>query len=72
MHTTRTFIESLGFLGRDPLELPTSQKRFADDAQYRFEIPSVEGPQCLKTVVEEAKKHKLITDKNVDVIGQTN
>ena len=60
MHTTRTFIESLGFLGRDPLELPTSQKRFADDAQYRFEIPSVEGPQCLKTVVEEAKKHKLI------------
>ncbi|MFN8005497.1 MAG: hypothetical protein U0V70_00420 [Terriglobia bacterium] len=32
----------------------------SDGAQYRFEIPTVEGPRCLKAVIEEAQKHRLI------------
>jgi hypothetical protein len=36
--------------------LPTSSGRFPDGAQYRFEIPSVEGPECLRTVLEEAER----------------
>ena len=59
MKQTRKFVESLGFPSRDSYDLPTSAKRFPDGAQYRFEIPSVEGPRCLQTVIEEAKKHKL-------------
>jgi len=39
--------------------LPASAKRFPDGAQYRFEIPSVETPEALTAVVEEADKHKL-------------
>ncbi|MCA9839024.1 MAG: U32 family peptidase [Trueperaceae bacterium] len=48
------------------LELPQedssaaeSQKRFPDGAQYRVEIPSVEGPKALAAVLDEAKKRKL-------------
>jgi hypothetical protein len=36
--------------------LPSSTKRFPDGAQYRVEIPSVEGPRCLEAVLEEATR----------------
>ena len=55
-------VETLAFLGehgfRAPGEgqLPTSGKRFPDGAQYRVEIPSVEGPACLAAVVEEGER----------------
>ena len=39
--------------------LPASDKRFPDGAQYRLEIPSVETPEALSIVLEEADKHKL-------------
>ena len=54
MKQTRKFVESLGFPSTDSYDLPTSAKRFPDGAQYRFEIPSVEGPRCLQTVIDEA------------------
>src|SRR2546430_15285390 len=37
-------------------DLPDSEKRFPDGAQYRVEIPSVEGPRCLDAVLEEAER----------------
>lgn len=40
----------------DRHDLPTSEKRFPDGAQYRIEIPSVEGPEVLNAVLEEARK----------------
>ncbi len=36
--------------------LPDSTLRFPDGAQYRFEIPSVEGPECLRAALEEAHR----------------
>lgn len=39
--------------------LASSTKRFADGAEYRFEIPSIETPDALELVLEEAAKHKL-------------
>lgn len=45
-----------------PLEsdhLPASKKRFADGAEYRFEIPSIETPDALETILEEASKRQL-------------
>ena len=59
MNETRKFLESIGLPSADGYDLPTSSKRFPDGAQYRFEIPSVEGPRCLQTVIDEAKKHRL-------------
>jgi Peptidase family U32 len=47
---------SLGLPDRDLRELPDSEKRFSDGAQYRVEIPSVEGPRVLGAVIEEADR----------------
>ena len=38
----------------DLSSLPSSAKRFPDGAQYRIEIPSTEGPDCLEAVLDEA------------------
>jgi hypothetical protein len=57
---------SIGILNKQKIQsqdaegLPESAKRFADGSRYKIEIPSVEGPAAFKTVLDEAKKHKLI------------
>jgi hypothetical protein len=50
MHHTRDFLVRLGLPAGDAHDLPTSDQRFPDGAQYRVEIPSVEGPAALATV----------------------
>jgi hypothetical protein len=52
--SVRRTLEQLGLPPADLHALPTSDKRFPDGAQYRFEIPSTEGPRCLEAVLEEA------------------
>ena len=49
-------LSGLGLPARDLSELPDSKKRFPDGAQYRIEIPSVEGPRVLEAVLEEAQR----------------
>ena len=49
-------LSSLGLPPRDLAELPDSEKRFPDGAQYRVEIPSTEGPRVLEAVIDDAKK----------------
>jgi Peptidase family U32 len=49
-------LDSLGLPAGDLGELPSSVKRFPDGASYRVEIPSTEGPGCLRAVVEEAAR----------------
>lgn len=56
MEKTRKYLESLGLPGGDLTTLPTSPHRFPDGAQYRIEIPSVEGPRALDGVLDEANK----------------
>jgi hypothetical protein len=56
MERTRLFLRSTGLPGGDLHELPTSDKRFPDGAQYRVEIPSTEGPRALEAVVDEAER----------------
>jgi hypothetical protein len=52
----RNGLEQIGLPPADLHELPTSEKRFPDGAQYRIEIPSTEGPRCLEAVLEEADR----------------
>jgi hypothetical protein len=49
-------LSGLGLPGRDLYDLPDSEKRFPDGAQYRVEIPSVEGPRALAAALEEAER----------------
>jgi hypothetical protein len=52
----RELLSGLGLPARDLSEVPDSEKRFPDGAQYRVEIPSVEGPRVLEAVIEEARR----------------
>jgi hypothetical protein len=52
-------LSGLGLPGRDLYDLPDSEKRFPDGAQYRVEIPSVEGPRVLEAVIEEADRREV-------------
>ncbi|MCF6411333.1 U32 family peptidase [Pseudalkalibacillus salsuginis] len=57
MKETRRIIEELGFPSTDCNHLPTSTKRFPDGAQYRVEIPSVEGPRSFKAVMKACEEY---------------
>lgn len=59
MKETRAFLTSLGYPGGDLYELPSSTKRFPDGAQYRVELPSVEGPASLAATFKEIDRYKL-------------
>lgn len=60
MKQTRDLIEKLGFPSKDAHDLPSSNKTFPDGAQYRVEIPSVEGPASLEAVVEACKEYNVL------------
>ena len=55
MKSSREALEKHGYPGTDPRECPSSSKRFPDNAEYRIEIPSTEGPACFRAVLEEAQ-----------------
>ncbi|WP_069803141.1 U32 family peptidase [Thermogemmatispora onikobensis] len=57
MQETRAFLRRLGLPTGDAHDLPTSSKRFPDGAQYRVEIPSVEGPAALEAVRQAALEY---------------
>jgi hypothetical protein len=59
MQATRDFLQQLGLPPGDLYDLPTSSKRFPDGAQYRVEIPSVEGPRALAAVLAEAETRRV-------------
>lgn len=52
MKETRDFLKKLGLPGGDAYDLPTSPKRFTDGAQYRFEVPGIQGPKVMKALLE--------------------
>ena len=59
MKKVRHFLQGKGYPPGELYDLPTSQKRFPDGAQYRIEIPSTEGPRALAAVLEAADKYGL-------------
>jgi hypothetical protein len=56
---TDALLTRLGLPAADGPPLPAATTRFPDGAHYRVEIPSVEGPACLATVLAEAKRYEV-------------
>jgi len=54
---TRAYLERLGLPDRDPGELPSSTTTFPDGARMRIEIPSVEGPEPFRAVLDAAAEY---------------
>ncbi len=52
MDKTREFLESIGLPKGDAYDLPDSKKRFTDGGQFRFEVPGIQGPKVMQTLLE--------------------
>src|SRR5574341_249692 len=63
MQDTRNFIAGLGLPPGDAFDLQTSAKRFPDGAQYRVEIPSVEGPRAFQAMLETAAEYGVLIQR---------
>lgn len=57
MDATRKFLESINLPGGDAYDLPTSEKRFSDGAQYRFEVPGIQGPGTMRALLEQLEAY---------------
>jgi hypothetical protein len=53
-------LERLGVITQPPTESP---RRFPDGAHFRIEIPSVEGPRVLRSVVEAAEREGIVVNR---------
>ena len=53
MEETREYLKRIGLPSGDLYDLPTSQKRFEDGGQYRFEVPGIQGPAAMKALLEQ-------------------
>ena len=62
MDRTREFLKSIGLPGGDAYQLPTSEKRFEDGGQYRFEVPGIQGPGPMKALLEALDEYGIKID----------
>ncbi len=53
MKDSRLFLEKIGLPSGDAYDLPDSKKRFSDGAQYRFEVPGIQGPGSMKALLSQ-------------------
>ncbi len=60
MEWAKNGLRELNLPVQDAYDLPSSTKRFPDGAQYRVEIPSVEGPKAMRALIEESKNHGVL------------
>ncbi|MCD7955161.1 MAG: peptidase [Lachnospiraceae bacterium] len=57
MKETRAFLKAIGLPEGDAYDLPTSEKRFPDGGQYRFEVPGIQGPNVMEVLLEAMDKY---------------
>lgn len=57
MKETKDFLAKIGLPECDAYNLPTSEKRFDDGGQYRFEVPGIQGPKVMKALLEEVDSY---------------
>lgn len=67
MKRTRDFLKQIDLPSGDDYSLPTSTKRFSDGAQYRFEVPGIQGPGAMKALLDEVDTLKI----NIHRVTQT-
>lgn len=65
----RDFMEKEGIPGRDAYELPTSEKTFADGANYRIEIAGVERASTMEALIDEARKRNVTVHRAIAAVG---
>ena len=57
---TREYVKKKGFPPGDVYDLPTSQDRFPDGAQYRIEVPTINTSAAMRKLLETVEKYDSI------------
>jgi hypothetical protein len=53
---TREFLKTMGIENN---KLDESEKRFADGAQYRFEVPGIQKPAAMRALIDAAERYEV-------------
>lgn len=69
MEQTKNCLVSMGLPAGDLYNLPASEKRFPDGAQYRFEVPGIQGPNPMKSLLESANARGLVIHRVTQTKG---
>ena len=59
MKEVRDYLKKQGLPSGDLYVLPTSEKRFEDGGQYRFEVPGIQGPAAMKALLEALDSYEI-------------
>lgn len=67
MENTRKFLKKIGIeeVSSDYI----SQKRFNDGGQFRFEVPGIQSPKTMKTLLKEASKNDIFIHRVTQTKG---
>lgn len=66
---TRLFFKKIGLPTGDLMDLPTSQKKFNDNAQFRIEIPTVNSIEATEALFDESDKLGIIINRITETQG---
>lgn len=69
MKATREFLSKIGLPTGDAFNLPTSEKRFSDGSQFRFEVPGIQGPAAMRSLLEEIDNFNLVIHRVTQTKG---
>ena len=69
MKETRDFLNKVGLPSGDAYDLPSSEKRFSDGAQYRFEVPGIQGPTAMKSLLDEVNEKDMVIHRVTQTKG---
>ncbi|MBO4909059.1 MAG: peptidase [Lachnospiraceae bacterium] len=56
MNETKKYLLAKGLPSGDDYGLPESTKRFSDGSRYKFEVPGIQGPAAMETLLEESDR----------------
>jgi hypothetical protein len=66
---TRAYMKKKGFPPGDLFDLPTSEKRFPDGAQYRIEVPTINTAAAMRKLLETAEKCSCVIHRVDETYG---
>lgn len=69
MKQTKEFLKKIGLPDGDLYDLPDSNKRFSDGAQFRFEVPGIQGPGSMESLFEALDEYNLVIHRVTQTKG---
>ena len=67
MDKTKLNLRKLGI--KEPIANYVSKKRFSDGAQYRFEVPGIQGPMALKSLIATCEEYNVLIHRITQTKG---